>query len=86
MQLYVFVTAGGLLLSKRQFDADADPLRLVPCDTYLGPMSVRDTAQFLRDCYPDLTPSADVQVAWFIATPEETRPLDLSGVDRACAR
>jgi hypothetical protein len=78
MKLYVFFADTRIVLSKRHYGPEADPLHAMPCNTYLGPISPEDAADFLHHCYPDLMPSAHAQVAAFADGAPESTTLTLT--------
>lgn len=73
MKLHLVYTDSDVLLSK-QTDATSHDFedRYPTFKTSLGPWDPHDVIDFLAEEYANLVPSADVQVAEFLASPGES--------------
>lgn len=69
MNLHVLYTRTAVLLARSAAGTPPDGLPPVPeLLTTLGPWSVAEVVDYLRDEHPDLAPDAAIQVAAFLAS------------------
>ena len=71
--LHIIYTEAAVLLSKRKWTSWREIQDAFPgYKASLGPWSVAETAQFLRDQYSDLRPTAELQVSALESGRQET--------------
>jgi hypothetical protein len=71
MRFYVLYTQGGVIISKDNYLPKRQLLEEIEgCVAFIGPLPVKRAAAYLAECYPDLWPVAEVQLARLQASVE----------------
>jgi len=79
--LHIIYTEAEVLLSKRKWTSWREIQDALPAyKASLGPWTSAETAQFLQDEYPNLRPSAEMQVRGLEASELETAALTFEDV------